>query len=118
MAGASDPFYVAKDEVAGALRDVKNEVQKWQSSGRKAEVAERLLNEVDQVEQDVKDLGAAIDIAAKDPARYRCDAQELAQRRNFVDKTERSLQDFRSELAQAMEQERARVRAEQAAQES
>jgi chromosome segregation ATPase len=118
MAGASDPFYVAKDEVAGALASVKHDVSKWQSSGRKAEVAERLLHEVDQVEQDVKDLGAAIDIAARDPARYRCDAQELSQRRSFVSSTERALQDCRGELARAVEQERARVRAEQEAQES
>ena len=60
-----------------------------------------------QVEQDVQDLGSAIDIAARDPARYRCDAEELARRRQFVQSAQECAPDLRTAGTDGTEHHRA-----------
>merc|ERR1719253_141806 len=106
---ASDPFYVARDEVQNALDAVKRRVDDWQRQGQQ-QGADSLAQEVERVETDLQDLDEAIKIAASNPGRYHVEPAELANRRQFVATTRESLRECREGLAKAREAEQARRR--------
>ena len=96
MMADEDPFVLVQEESSRTLLDVKAQMGQWKElSNSSSEMDQtealqlkvRITSTLEELRQDLEDMQATVDIAAKDPAKFNIGQDELQRRRNFVSKT-------------------------------
>ena len=68
-----DPFRAVSEEVSRQLHDIQADVAKWQKISAKSPkyepMRQRILSALSEMQTDLQDMQATIDIALKDPAK-------------------------------------------------
>ncbi|KAJ3408716.1 Syntaxin-6 [Chytridiales sp. JEL 0842] len=117
---SEDPFFAVKDEVEISLSNANQLYTNWKrltsatspvsapgrgtnpSSADAEELrwtTEELTVSVQTIEQDLQDLDETIRIVESNPAKFRLDIREIAQRKEFIAKTRRTLADMKTTIA-------------------
>ncbi|KAF4674200.1 hypothetical protein FOL47_009606 [Perkinsus chesapeaki] len=92
---ASDPFYVARDEVQSSVDEMTRCFQKWQAkqsnggnlarSSSFAELQDKLKDDTHSLTADLRDVDASIRAVEKHPERFpHCSSSELTSRREWA----------------------------------
>lgn len=83
-----DPFRAVQEEVTQSFNSVQSEITKWQKLPAKSPKLEparqRILSKLSELQVDLQDMQATIDIALKDPAKFALTPSELMTRQTFV----------------------------------
>mmetsp|Transcript_43807 Transcript_43807/g.93787 ORF Transcript_43807/g.93787 Transcript_43807/m.93787 type:complete len:248 (-) Transcript_43807:239-982(-) len=102
---ATDPYYIAKEEVEGAIRKAQDMHKEWNKllysentarSQRFQQLHSSLVADIEQLDMDVQDLAATIAMVEENPSRFAISSGEIALRKAFVsgsEKAVRSMQD-------------------------
>lgn len=104
MAGQSgvDPFRAVQDEVARQMADIQTEIVKWQrlpsKSPKHEPTRQRIVSSLSELQVDLQDMQATIDIALKDPAKFALTPSELMTRQTFVRDLQAQANDARDSL--------------------
>ena len=84
----SDPFHAVQGEVRATLEDIQADLLKWKKIPAKSPKSEpakqRLLAALSELQVDLQDMQATIDIALADPAKFALTPSELMTRQEFV----------------------------------
>jgi chromosome segregation ATPase len=90
---ASDPYYVAREEVEKRLTQFKNQGKRWETlyqgntarSREFSEIQNALLSQATELEKDIKEMEGAVKAVERAPQRFpHCTPYELEQRRLWV----------------------------------
>eukprot|EP00033_Pygsuia_biforma_P001284 GCRY01001451.1.p1 GENE.GCRY01001451.1~~GCRY01001451.1.p1 ORF type:complete len:249 (+),score=65.07 GCRY01001451.1:243-989(+) len=107
MSKPNDPFFVVKEEVSQSLVEANNLHRRWRellnttntSSNEDFTFTTNELNKsLQSIEWDIQDLEETISIVENNPSRYRIGAEEIKQRRFFVENTRRAVQSIQDDL--------------------
>eukprot|EP00741_Cyanophora_paradoxa_P002264 tig00000571_g2196.t1 len=102
MPPRDDPFYVASDEIRESMRRVRTDVERWgklpQDSDEQARLKSDIMQECTAIEQLVMDLSETVTMIETDRITWKVDTAEITKRREFVDSTRRTLDEFRRRL--------------------
>ena len=104
MAGQSgvDPFRAVQDEVSRQMADIQTEIVKWQrlpsKSPKHEPTRQRIVSSLSELQVDLQDMQATIDIALKDPAKFALTPSELMTRQTFVRDLQAQANDARDSL--------------------
>jgi len=103
-----DPFFVVKDEVTKALNRTRSLHQRWKdlqcqevvfsSKEEYHRTSTELRNSIRSIEWDLEDLEDTIAIVEKNPGRFRLDANEVLQRRLFIQSTRDEIADVKEKV--------------------
>lgn len=85
---ASDPFRAVQEEVQRQLADIQSDMARWQKLPAKSLKLESgrqsILSSLSELQVDLQDMQATIDIALKEPTKFALTPSELRARQNFV----------------------------------
>ena len=85
---AVDPFRAVQDDVTSTLADIQGELSRWrklpQKSPKWEPARQRIVASLSELQVDLQDMQATIDIALKDPAKFALTPSELMTRQDFV----------------------------------
>lgn len=97
-----DPFRAVQEEVHGSLVDLKADFAKWQKlpskSPKKEQERQRLLSSLSELQVDLQDMQATIDIALNEPTKFALTPSELMSRQDFVRDLQAQANDLRDVL--------------------
>jgi len=83
-----DPFRAVQEEVTAAADGIQKELTKFQKlptkSPKHEPMRQRIMSKVSELQVDLQDMQATIDIALKDPAKFALTPSELMSRQTFV----------------------------------
>ncbi|KAI9033343.1 syntaxin 6, N-terminal-domain-containing protein [Hyaloraphidium curvatum] len=99
-----DPFYAVRDDLSAALAGARSQLARWRGLARTAgkdaaRAAAELRAALADIDADVAELEQAVAVAARDPARFRLAAAEVAGRREFVAAARKEAAALRAALA-------------------
>ncbi|KAJ3043814.1 Syntaxin-6 [Rhizophlyctis rosea] len=108
---AEDPYFALKDEVQTNVSNTQKLFQNWQNSlndpnssssavdsfKRDTDALKEALRDIDE---DLSALEETISIVESNPAKFRLDVREIGQRKDFIAKIKRQVQDMRSVVSQ------------------
>jgi hypothetical protein len=101
-AAAMDPFRAVQDEVTASFNSVQADIQKWQKLSTKSPkhepMRQRIMSRVSELQVDLQDMQATIDIALKDPTKFALTPSELMARQSFVRDLQAHVNDSRDLL--------------------
>jgi len=99
---AMDPFRAVQDDVNGTFTDIQNELAKWRKLPSKSPKVEpgrqRILSSLSELQVDLQDMQATIDIALRDPTKFALTPSELMTRQDFVRDLQAQVNDAREAL--------------------
>eukprot|EP00928_Gymnodinium_smaydae_P092961 TRINITY_DN76971_c0_g1_i1.p1 TRINITY_DN76971_c0_g1~~TRINITY_DN76971_c0_g1_i1.p1 ORF type:complete len:285 (-),score=79.85 TRINITY_DN76971_c0_g1_i1:113-856(-) len=110
MSAASDPYYVAKDDVESALKKLKKMHGEWKSLLTSENTAkskqfqvlhEDIVGELKQLEYDFQDIAATISMVEENRAKFQFDDAEIARRKDFVRTSRSVVKEISDSVAQA-----------------
>ncbi|TPX69599.1 hypothetical protein SpCBS45565_g02318 [Spizellomyces sp. 'palustris'] len=103
---AEDPYFALKDEVEINVENTTKLYKHWnellnapdtsasaESFRRESEALREALLDIDE---DLKALQETIDIVEANPAKFRLDIREIGERKDFIARTRKTIQDMRS----------------------
>lgn len=97
-----DPFRAVQEDVTNTFADIENELAKWRKLPSKSPKVEpgrqRILSSLSELQVDLQDMQATIDIALKDPAKFALTPSELMTRQTFVREMQAQANDARDLL--------------------
>ena len=97
-----DPFRAVSQEVKGAVSDLKHEMAAYKKLPAKSPKAEmmrsKIFTSLSELQVDLKDMQATIDIALNDPAKFALTPSELMTRQEFVRDLQAQTNDMRDEF--------------------
>ncbi|KAJ3296737.1 Syntaxin-6 [Blyttiomyces sp. JEL0837] len=109
-----DPFFAVKDEVEVAVSNANQLYTNWKrlkASTSRADAeelkwtTEELLNAISNIDADLADLDETVRIVGADPARFKLDVSEVAQRKQFVQRTRKVVNEMRVAVQQQQQQQ-------------
>jgi len=107
MSAAQDPFYIVKDEIQDSVDKLQTTFRRWEqlfpSSGERIHLTKELLAGCESIEWQVDELGRAIAVAERDPARFNIDEVELAKRKRWTDSTRSQIGTLRKSVQTGMD---------------
>uniref|UniRef100_A0A7S4EYQ5 t-SNARE coiled-coil homology domain-containing protein n=1 Tax=Chrysotila carterae TaxID=13221 RepID=A0A7S4EYQ5_CHRCT len=101
-----DPWEDLEAEVNRQLAGVGSGVTRWRvqkSVSEKASLKSSLLRMLTELDVDLQDMAATVEIATKDPAKFNLNAAELQRRREFVHTSQAQALEVRAELTEGEE---------------
>eukprot|EP00437_Effrenium_voratum_P019475 CAMPEP_0181445858 /NCGR_PEP_ID=MMETSP1110-20121109/25804_1 /TAXON_ID=174948 /ORGANISM="Symbiodinium sp., Strain CCMP421" /LENGTH=237 /DNA_ID=CAMNT_0023569915 /DNA_START=55 /DNA_END=765 /DNA_ORIENTATION=+ len=107
MLSASDPYYVAKEEVAKAMDKLRGLHQDWKRllhtedtarSQRFQQTHEELTGELEQLGLDLDDIHATIGMVEGNRGTFQLTDAELQSRKRFVAESRRTLEEFQKDV--------------------
>ncbi|XP_005800483.1 syntaxin-10 [Xiphophorus maculatus] len=111
-----DPFFVVKGEVQKALSRARGLFDRWEELLQEGTQVSRdeldwsaneLRNCLRAIDWDLEDLSETISIVESNPGKFRLGDNELQERRDFVERTRKSVQEMKDELSSPSAVERA-----------
>ena len=106
-----DPFRAVQEEVRGTLSDIQAELAKWHKlparSPKSEPARQRILSSLSELQVDLQDMQATIDIALRDPAKFALTPSELMARQDFVRDLQAQANDARESLESPAQPSRA-----------
>ena len=109
-----DPFRAVQEEVRGTLTSIQSELTKWQRIPAKSPKSEparqRILSALSELQVDLQDMQATIDIALRDPAKFALTPSELMTRQDFVRDLQAQANDAQELVESPAEQQEASSR--------
>ncbi|XP_043970736.1 syntaxin-10 isoform X2 [Gambusia affinis] len=103
-----DPFFVVKGEVQKALSRARGLFDRWEELLQEGTQISRdeldwsaneLRNCLRAIDWDLEDLSETISIVESNPGKFRLGDNELQERRDFVERTRKSVQEMKDELS-------------------
>uniref|UniRef100_A0A3B3VVE5 Syntaxin 10 n=1 Tax=Poecilia latipinna TaxID=48699 RepID=A0A3B3VVE5_9TELE len=103
-----DPFFVVKGEVQKALSRARGLFDRWEELLQEGTQVSRdeldwsaneLRNCLRAIDWDLEDLSETISIVESNPGKFRLGDNELQERRDFVERTRKSVQEMKDELS-------------------
>ncbi|XP_054865996.1 syntaxin-10 isoform X1 [Amphiprion ocellaris] len=103
-----DPFFVVKGEVQKALSRARGLFDRWEEllqDGTQVSrdeldwSANELRNCLRAIDWDLEDLSETISIVESNPGKFRLGDNELQERRDFVERTRKSVQEMKDQLS-------------------
>ena len=79
-----DPYEVVQEDARRQLMDINAQLSHFDNDPR---TKSQLLSAVGELEADLRDMQATVDIAARDPSKFNLTPAELDRRRAFVAET-------------------------------
>jgi hypothetical protein len=99
---AVDPFHSVQNEVSQQLDDIIAQIKKWKKLSSKSPKHEptrqRILSSLSELQVDLQDMQATIDIALRDPGKFALTPSELMTRQTFVRDLQAQANDARDTL--------------------
>jgi len=104
MSGSADPYYIAQEEVRGAVRKLQDIHEEWKGilqgentskSSRFSALHSELAGEIQQLEYDLQDVSATINMVEENRAKFQIDDSEINKRKDFVKSSHRTVQDIK-----------------------
>lgn len=106
---ADDPWTSVKDEVVQSLRQANTLFQRWQqlvdglAQGGSKDDLERVEKELNtslkSIGWDLEDLNETVSLVESNPGRFKIGGQEMAQRKQFIKETTKTVSDIRNHLS-------------------
>ena len=97
-----DPFRAVQEEVSRQMETIQADIAKWQKLPTKSPKYEptrqRIVSSLSELQVDLQDMQATIDIALKDPAKFALTPSELMTRQTFVRDLQAHANDARDTL--------------------
>lgn len=107
MSAAQDPFYIVKDEIQDSVDKLQSTFRRWEqlfpSSGERIHLTKELLAGCESIEWQVDELGRAIAVAERDPARFSIDEVELGKRKRWTGSTRSQMETLRKAVQTGMD---------------
>ncbi|XP_015229547.1 PREDICTED: syntaxin-10 [Cyprinodon variegatus] len=103
-----DPFFVVKGEVQKALSRARGLFDRWEELLQEGTQVSRdeldwsaneLRNCLRAIDWDLEDLSETISIVESNPGKFKLGDNELQERRNFVERTRKSVQEMKDQLS-------------------
>lgn len=103
-----DPFFVVKGEVQKALSRARGLFDRWEELLQEGTQVSRdeldwsaneLRNCLRAIDWDLEDLSETISIVESNPGKFRLGDDELQERRDFVERTRKSVQEMKDQLS-------------------
>lgn len=107
VAGAADPYYVARDEVQQVILKVESQHQDWKhiltnestANNRQFEkLHSDIAGELQQLEYDLQDISATINMVEQNRSKFKLDDSEIQSRKHFVANSRQKLQDIQNHM--------------------
>eukprot|EP00747_Dinoflagellata_sp_TGD_P167594 gnl/TRDRNA2_/TRDRNA2_192274_c0_seq1.p1 gnl/TRDRNA2_/TRDRNA2_192274_c0~~gnl/TRDRNA2_/TRDRNA2_192274_c0_seq1.p1 ORF type:complete len:277 (+),score=74.48 gnl/TRDRNA2_/TRDRNA2_192274_c0_seq1:7-837(+) len=104
---ALDPYYVAKDDVQKNTRSLQQLHEEWKKllnsentakSRRFQDVHSEISGELRQLEYDLQDINATIDMVEENRGRFQFDDSEIQSRKNFVKESRAALKEIQDSI--------------------
>ncbi|EEQ99809.1 Syntaxin-6, putative [Perkinsus marinus ATCC 50983] len=114
---ASDPFYVARDEVQNSVDVMNDRYQEWQAkqasgvnlarSASFEDLQRKLRDDTHSLTADLRDVDASIRAVEKHPERFpHCTPSELANRRDWATRMRQQVRDVKNAMGSEAARER------------
>ncbi|CAK9020950.1 unnamed protein product [Durusdinium trenchii] len=106
MLSASDPYYVAKEEVAKAMEKLQGLHQDWKRSLQAEDTArshrfqqlhEEITGELEQLGLDLDDIHATISMVEGNRSKFQVSDGELASRKRFANDCHKTLEELQKD---------------------
>ncbi|CAK9025268.1 unnamed protein product [Durusdinium trenchii] len=107
MLSASDPYYVAKEEVAKAMEKLQGLHQDWKRSLQAEDTArshrfqqlhEEITGELEQLGLDLDDIHATISMVEGNRSKFQVSDGELASRKRFANDCHKTLEELQKDV--------------------
>lgn len=104
MSGSADPYYIAQEEVRAAVRKLQDIHEEWKGILQKENTSKssrfnmlhsELAGEIQQLEYDLQDVVATINMVEENRAKFQIDDSEINRRKDFVKSSQRTVQDIK-----------------------
>lgn len=107
LSAATDPFYVAKEEVQGSIKSLQGLHGEWKrllhsdntaTSDRFQDVHAEIAGKLQELEYDLQDITATISMVEENRSKFQFDNSEIANRKEFVRSSRTTLRDIKDSV--------------------
>eukprot|EP00927_Polykrikos_kofoidii_P023237 TRINITY_DN21468_c0_g1_i1.p1 TRINITY_DN21468_c0_g1~~TRINITY_DN21468_c0_g1_i1.p1 ORF type:complete len:250 (-),score=62.78 TRINITY_DN21468_c0_g1_i1:117-866(-) len=107
MSAANDPYYVAKEDVQGAIREAQKMHKEWKRLLETENTAKsqpfqdlhaNLAGELRQLDYDLQDITATISMVEENRDKFQISDTELANRKDFIKVSRAAVRDVQEEV--------------------
>lgn len=107
MSSATDPYYVAKDDVESAIKQVQKMHKEWKRLLQSENTARskpfqdmhvEIQSELKTLDVDLQDITATINMVEENRGRFQFDDAEIASRKEFVRKSRGQVRDVQEDI--------------------